>query len=199
MRALKLTSGDVIWDLAGNIHQRTTGTFAGTQPGLASDSADTAVFSTKQWNNAGTNWNNLPARSRPSALASFSGLSNVTSWTSGNGLGQLFSSQNQTGVRPRRRLEGGPGTGLLALFLCVASSSGHESFGFRVVRRSNPEFSYSRVRRATLPSLVRHSHVCHTARASGTHERPMKSSWSAFPVCLRCQGARGRDAGTRTR
>src|SRR5690606_8613174 len=107
-------------------------TIAGNQqPGLTSD----ASYTSKQWNNPSILWGALPTLSRPSALASIPALSNINSWTSSHGIGQLNSNYNSTeSTRAFRR--GGvwgsaTGAGVLALSLNDAPSHTTTSIGFR--------------------------------------------------------------------
>ena len=136
-RTLYLTSGDIIWDFAGNVWEWTQGTITGAQPGLSSDSADTNVYAWKEWNDPGLQMNGLPASSRPSALAGVPGLTSIAGWNSGQSLGVLYSNQNQTGARgfARGGVYGHPlNTGVLALILNNAPSGSGASIGFRVAR-----------------------------------------------------------------
>ena len=132
-----LSSGDVMWDLAGNILEWTTGTLTGAQPGLSTDNVDGTTLATKQWTAAGLNWNSLVTSSRPSALASVAGLTNISTWSSSQGIGTLVSNQNQTATRAF--LRGGAwnntgSTGILTLNLIYTPSGGGPTVGFRVAR-----------------------------------------------------------------
>lgn len=58
-RTLTLTTGEVIWDLAGNTWEWTQGTIAGGQPGLSGDGG----FGWKDYDNGALQWNSLPTSS----------------------------------------------------------------------------------------------------------------------------------------
>jgi len=134
-RTLYLKSGDVIWDIAGNVYDWTSGTMTGSQPGLSGDDATLATYAWKQWNNSGMNWGSaFPTTSRPSTLAGVPELSDINSWASAQGIGQLYSNQYQTAARAFRR--GGYWShsslaGVLALGLHNTSSSLYAYVGFR--------------------------------------------------------------------
>lgn len=136
-RTLQLTNGVTIWDLAGNAYELTQGVLTGAQPGLVSDNSSGTPFTTKQWNVAGMNWNNLAASSRPSALTAIPGLENINTWTSSQGIGQLYSNQYQTSARVFSRggyRSSGLYGGVLTLYLHVAQSSTDPDLGFRAAR-----------------------------------------------------------------
>lgn len=137
-RTLILTSGDTIWDLAGNVWEWTQGVISGAQPGLSTDDANGSIYSWKEWNAVGMNWNLLPAGSQTSAIVSTPGLSAVSGWNSTNGIGQLYSNQNQTGLRAFRRggywADSPSAAGILSLTLSGAPSNFLVYIGFRVSR-----------------------------------------------------------------
>jgi hypothetical protein len=128
-RTLTLTNGEVIWDLSGNVFDRTAGTIAGSaQPGLAGEVA----YAWKQWNNASLLQNGLPTSSMPSST----GVAGIT-WNSSAGVGQLYSNYGEVGARVF--LRGGfwgyvSNVGVLNLFLSTSSGSTDVGVGFRVSR-----------------------------------------------------------------
>ena len=128
-RTLYLTSGDVIWDLSGNVWEWTNATISGSgsQPSPTNWKEYTAV----------TNWGSLTASSRPSALASTAGLSGIASWNANQGIGRLYSDTSLTNTRAFRRggLWGSAGyAGVLALNLSHTPSNTSSGIGFRVAR-----------------------------------------------------------------
>jgi prepilin-type N-terminal cleavage/methylation domain-containing protein len=135
-RTLYLRSGDVIWDVAGNAWEATNATIAGgVQPGYAGDSG----YVWRQWTDSAINWGGLPSTSRPSALNGIPGLSAASTWSSNNGIGQLYSNRTETGIRNFRRggyfnSTGSTGAGVLALALSDAPTSLNTNLSFRVAR-----------------------------------------------------------------
>lgn len=130
-RTLTLTTGEVIWDLAGNVWEWTSSTIgAGQQPGLSGD----ASFSWKQWNNPSMLWNGLPATSRPSAISVAAG-----NYSSAQGIGQLYSNRADSSLRGMMRganWSSNANTGVLSLILHTAPGAGANSNnGFRVVKQ----------------------------------------------------------------
>ncbi len=126
-RTLTLSNGEVIWDIAGNVWEWTSGTIAaGQQPGLSGE----AAYVWKQWNSPSLLMNGLPGSSQPSAAG-------AGSYSSTQGIGQLYSNYGETGTRAVRRGGAwGNGTyaGVLALGLSDAPSSAHAYLGFRASR-----------------------------------------------------------------
>jgi prepilin-type N-terminal cleavage/methylation domain-containing protein len=128
-RVLILKSGDVIWDFAGNVWEWTSNTINGAQPGASG-------YATRQYTSV-SSWGNLPAASRPSGLASQPQLSDIGSWNSTQGIGQVLSNSSETTTR--MYLRGGDwdavdGAGVLSLDLSNASSWTGQYFGFRVAK-----------------------------------------------------------------
>lgn len=127
-RTLTLTNGEVIWDIAGNVHEWTNATMGGSQqPGLSGESS----YTQKQWNNASVQWNAFPSSSRPSAIAG------ANSYTASQGIGYLYSNYGETGTRAFIRGGGyanGNNAGVLELQLNQAPSNTATSIGFRVVK-----------------------------------------------------------------
>ena len=124
-RTLTLTNGEVIWDLAGNIRDWTSGQTSGGQPGASG-------YAWRQWNTiAGTG--SLSPNPHPSY-----GTPAASNWTNGNGIGQVLSSSTEPGLRGFLRggaWPGGSAAGVLTLHLYYSPSGGADSyFGFRVAR-----------------------------------------------------------------
>jgi len=124
-RALTLSNGEVIWDLAGNVWEWTSATTTGGQPGITGTGGNW-----RQWNvvsNSGT------ISPNPSATAT--GIANANNWTSAYGIGQIWSNTEETGLRGFIRGGNwltGDGAGVLTLYLNYAPSYTNTSFGFRV-------------------------------------------------------------------
>ena len=134
-RTLTLTNGEVIWDFSGNVYETTNATMAsGQQPGVSGDSA----FTWRQWNNGSMIWNGLPALSRANSLASQPGLSAINTWTSANGIGQIYSyyAINTAYIYSRGGYYNDTSSrgGVLALYLNADSSSVTSATGFRAVK-----------------------------------------------------------------
>jgi len=129
-RTLTLTNGQVIWDMAGNIYEFTSGTIAGgQQPGLSGEVA----YAWKQWNNGSLLMNGLPYNSQPAST----GITGVSGWSSTQGIGQLFS--NYGGATANAFLRGGDWNrgsyaGVLYLLLNYSPTSQSTLLGFRVSR-----------------------------------------------------------------
>lgn len=126
-RTLTLTNGEVIWDMAGNVYEWTNATIAGgQQPGLSGESA----YAWKQWNNGSLQVSGLPSSSQPSSAG-------AGSWSSTQGIGQLYSNSGEAGLRAFRRggdWYGSSNAGVLTLNLSSAPSYTNMTIGFRVAR-----------------------------------------------------------------
>ncbi len=123
-RTLTLTNGNVIWDLAGNVWQWTSGTTTGGQPGNPG-------FGWREWNSVpGT------GTLTPNPFPSY-GMPAASGWTSSQGIGQLYSASDDLGVRGFYRgndwYDGGF-AGVWALGLNYSSSTAYVNIGFRVSR-----------------------------------------------------------------
>ena len=137
-RVLYLTSGDAIWDLSGNIYEMTQiavgiPTHTNANIGVPGDSA----FAWREWNLGTLSLGNLPAVSRPATIAGTEGLSDIASWGSSKGIGQIFADYSDTSAHAFIR--GGPWmagsfTGVLMVTTGSNTSYGNTSFGFRVTR-----------------------------------------------------------------
>lgn len=81
-RTLTLNNGEVIWDLAGDVAEWTQGVASGNQPGVIGN---------------GYNYREFTAITAPGGLAvnifpSGLGIAGSNTWTTANGVGQLYSS-----------------------------------------------------------------------------------------------------------
>jgi prepilin-type N-terminal cleavage/methylation domain-containing protein len=127
-RTLTLSNGEVIWDMAGNVWEWTSGTTTGGQPGITGE----AGFAWKEWT-AVTAAGTLSPNPNPATT----GISGASTWTSSNGIGQLSSYVSDASLRGFRRGGGwynGGNVGVLTLDLNWAPSYTSPSFGFRVSR-----------------------------------------------------------------
>lgn len=128
-RTLYLSSGDVLWDLVGNVWEWTNDTIVGTQPGASG-------YTWRQYTSL-SSWGNLSASSRPSALSSIEGLSGISTWNSDQGIGQIYSDSDSTTTRAFMRSGNWAGTntrGILTLHLGLGTGSVNSSVGFRVTK-----------------------------------------------------------------
>lgn len=128
-RTLTLTNGEVIWDMAGNVNEWTTGTIAGNaQPGLSGEVA----YAWKNYNNGSLIQNGLSSSAYPSY-----GTPAASGWTSSQGIGQIYSNYGETALRAFSRggnWNYGGNAGVLTLALGGAPSYSGASIGFRVAR-----------------------------------------------------------------
>lgn len=125
-RTLTLTNGEVIWDFAGNVIEWTAGTVTGAQPGAAG-------YGWRQFNSGGITGIELVSPSIFPVNAS----SSASSWTSSNGIGQLYSSNTELNLRAFRRggnWADGAYAGVYMLQLGVTSTYVASDVGFRVAR-----------------------------------------------------------------
>lgn len=127
-RTLTLTNGEVIWDLAGNVWEWTSGQTTGGQPGITGESA----FGYKEWK-AITSNGNLAVNPFPSGT----GISSANTWDANtNGIGRIYSYASDASLRGLDRggywLDGSS-AGLLALGLNFSpSDSSSGGVGWRV-------------------------------------------------------------------
>ena len=123
-RTLTLTNGEVIWDIAGNVWEWTSGQTNGGQPGASG-------LAWRQWNAiAGTG--SLSPNPHPSY-----GTPAASNWTSGHGIGQTHSSSTDASLRGFRRggaWDDGSNAGVLTLILNASPSTAYSLLGFRVAR-----------------------------------------------------------------
>lgn len=140
-RTLNLTNGEVVWDFTGNVWESTqiaigTPTLVTSNIGIPGDSG----FSYRQWNNPLFSYGNLPTESRPTTLASIPGLSQISSWDSSNGIGQVYAnySANYTYALRRGGDYGNTGgqtyAGVTTLNLINTAPSTSTTLGFRVAK-----------------------------------------------------------------
>src|SRR5450759_4975779 len=81
-RTLTLTNGEVIWDLAGNVWEWTSGTSTTGQPGITGEPG----YAWKEWTGVTNNGSN-PVNPTPAGT----NLPNANTWNSSKGVGQLYS------------------------------------------------------------------------------------------------------------
>lgn len=123
-RTLTLNNGQVIWDMAGNVEEWTSGTINFQAPG-----APETYYS--EWT-AVTNAQVMTPNPSPAAT----GISNAGSWDSTNGVGQIYS--RGSGIGTRGILRGGywDDADVAGIFTLDFSnpSSEYSIYGFRVTR-----------------------------------------------------------------
>jgi hypothetical protein len=124
-RTLMLTNGEVIWDLAANAWEWTSGQITGGQPtGMAS-------WAYYQW--TAVSGGTFAVNPYPSGM----GISGAGSWDSTNGIGHIYGLSSDVSLRGLLRSGGwtdSAGTGVLTLRSDFAPSSTSISLGFRVSR-----------------------------------------------------------------
>lgn len=121
-RTLTLTNGNVIWDLAGNVWEWTSGTSTTGQPGASG-------YSFRQWDGL-----SVPGSLRINPSPVYANSSGIN-WSSGHGVGMIYSDSNETAMRGFRRggnWYGGGGAGVLMLYLGSTPSDSNVDIGFRV-------------------------------------------------------------------
>jgi len=128
-RTLALTNGQVIWDLAGNVWEWTSGQTTGGQPGITGEGG----FAWKEWNATAMTTGTLTINPFPSYSTPV-----ASSWNAGtNGIGRLYSYVGDTGLRGSIRggdWPNGSYVGVLTLYLDNAPSDTDSHSGFRVSR-----------------------------------------------------------------
>jgi general secretion pathway protein G len=129
-RTLTLTNGQIIWDLAGNVWEWTSGVTNGTtaqEPGKSGNG-----WSWLEWTQITAN-GSLAINPSPAGT----GLSGASTWNSNNDVGQIYSNSDDTGlygfIRGGNWSYGG-NAGVLALNLSIGPSSAGSPVGFRVSR-----------------------------------------------------------------
>jgi len=130
-RTLTLTNGEVIWDLSGNVYDWTAGTVQTpiVQPGVTS-----AGYAWREWT-AITNAGTLPISISPAST----GLAGASMWNTTNGVGSIYSSSDEVGLRGFIRggaWSYGSNAGVLSLALSNAPSYTGTYIGFRVAASS---------------------------------------------------------------
>ena len=126
-RTLTLSNGEVIWDLAGNVWEWTSGQTTGGQPGITG-----AGGNWRQWNTISN-----PGTISPNPSATATGITNANNWTSAYGIGQIWSNTEEAGLRGFFRggkWDDGGYAGVLALNLYRDPGYTNTSLGFRVSR-----------------------------------------------------------------
>lgn len=128
-RTLTLSNGQVIWDISGNVYEWTqeVTTGSGRQPGLQTDSS----YISRAWSTS-----NLRLGGFTSSHPGFGSPTGVT-WNSSNGVGSVWSSGTEDGIRAIRRggtWNNGGAAGVLALDIYNGPNVANGDIGFRVAR-----------------------------------------------------------------
>jgi formylglycine-generating enzyme required for sulfatase activity len=129
-RTLTLTNGQVIWDIAGNVREWTTGQTTGGQPGIVGGGLDF-----REWNAITTH-----GTLSPDPFPSSTGIAGSSAWTSAQGIGKLYSDTDNISTHGFLRGGawgsgwGGVGAGVLALDLSYSVDGPSIYVGFRVSR-----------------------------------------------------------------
>jgi hypothetical protein len=126
-RTLTLSNGQVIWDLSGNVSERTSAQTAGNQPG-----AVTGYATFQEWSAVA-----VMGSLSPSPFPAMTGISGAGTWNSANGIGKLSSKSDDTILKIFTRSgywNDNTFAGILALYLGSAPSSTGAMNGFRVTR-----------------------------------------------------------------
>jgi len=127
-RTLTLSNGEIIWDLAGNAWEWTSGTATTGQPGIVGEPG----YTWKEWTGV-TNAGTLSPNSSPAII----GLAGSSAWNSSNGIGELYSYVGETSLRgiTRGGCRGMTYTsGVMALNIGYLPSDTYSYIGFRVAR-----------------------------------------------------------------
>lgn len=131
-RTLTLSNGEVIWDMAGNIFEWTSGKTNGTtaqQPGV-----NGAGYTWREWTIIAIN---NPGSLSPNPSPGATGIAGASAWNSVNGIGRIYSSSDDTSLTAFMR--GGNwswdnSAGILSLISDNVSSDFADWIGFRVSR-----------------------------------------------------------------
>lgn len=123
-RTLTLTNGNVIWDLAGNVMEWTSGTSQGNEPGKPG----------LQW----WEWNEITVQGNlsPSASPTYAN-SAAASWNSTQGIGRIAADTNSTTLHGFLRgglWNGANVSGIFSLYLVVGPNTISDTYGFRVAQ-----------------------------------------------------------------
>ncbi len=126
--SLTLTNGEIIWDMAGNVYDWTSGTIAGNQQlGLISDS----TYTWKQYNDTSLLQNGYPSI----ALPSYTGIAGSSSWGSSQGVGQILTNYSESNLMAIRRgvaWDGGSTAGIYGATTGNPATHYSVHIGFRV-------------------------------------------------------------------
>lgn len=126
-RTLKLTNGEIIWDLAGNVAEWTDGQTTGGQPGTGSET----TYSWKEWNLVDFS-GYLPVSPFPSFTNNVAGV-----WDTKQGLGQVYSNANESALKGFIRggsYQQGASAGIFSLNMGNVPTDSTPFVGFRVAR-----------------------------------------------------------------
>ena len=124
-RTLTLSNGEVIWDMAGNVWEWTSGQTTGGQPGAS-------VYAWREWN-TGLGAGSLTVNPFPSST----GISNANTWSSTQGVGRINSNTDEIAMRGFIRSGGFNqvlSSGVLTLWLRDVPAYYEPLVGFRVSR-----------------------------------------------------------------
>lgn len=128
-RTLTLSNNEVIWYMAGNVYDWTSGISIAGQPGNSG-------IGWRQWN-AILNKGNIS----PDPSPSNTGIYNANSWSSANGIGQIYSNSDDLGTNSILRGNywyGSSYAGLMTMNMAYYNYStrtaGGYNFGFRASR-----------------------------------------------------------------
>lgn len=127
-RTLKLTNGETIWDLSGNVWEFTSESITGNQPGILGESS----FSSKEWSAITTKGS---VTTDPTPLSTW--ISGAKDWTILNGIGRLYSNNTEPSTRSFIRggyWYNGANAGVLYLAFSYSPTGEHSYVGFRVAR-----------------------------------------------------------------
>jgi prepilin-type N-terminal cleavage/methylation domain-containing protein len=126
-RTLTLTNGEIIWDLAGNVREWTSGQVTGGQPGIVGSG-----YAWREWT-GGLTYGTMSPDPHPGYVNPLGG-----SWNSDQGIGRTWLSSDDTGLKVLVRSgywdDGEDNAGVLMLGSGYATSSVSPTIGFRVAR-----------------------------------------------------------------
>lgn len=125
-RTLTLTNGEVIWDMAGNVEELTSGQMNGVQPGVIGES----TYSLKEWNAL-----TVPGNFEINPTPASTGIVGANNWIAAtNYIGGVYSNSSDTNLH--LILRGGhksasAGGGVLSIGLSALPSLFYANAGFR--------------------------------------------------------------------